>query len=1106
MKVIRKLFLVFSFLIFGLFSASLIEAATYTKNYSNGTHYHSLVKGAHNYKFCTKSGKGCKTVTYRYDPDKPTCSFSTPSPNGWTKGSVSVKANCSDSLSGCRTSSQTKTFTSEGQSQTFSLTDNVGNTRTCSYQVTNIDKTAPNCSFSTPSPNGWTKGSVSVKANCSDSLSGCRTSSQTKTFTSEGQSQTFSLTDNVGNTRTCSYRVKNIDKTSPGCTASLSPSSTWTNGDIRASVRCDKTPGAYESPCRSVPSSKTISRYRQTQSFTVYDQAGNQKSCSTSSSKALIDKTKPRISNLNIHHLGTSIGIQSASTSASSPNQFRADDNQLRLYFTAVDAAADTNSGQSGLYFDGTNWTISISRNSGSAQAFTISKLLDSTYSVDQDVSQNFDSQEYFINLNQFTFSGELNPIFAKTGFYALTLKIFDKAGNDQVSEEFYIDIYPAEAYDGESSLSDFECDDGDGDGNANDPALANNSDTCTAKLTAKDEFGNLIFGREFQAYFAEQNTDGNYNLLADIFTPNDSAKNAFQNGLRFASDSSNSQITQADFSAPAGQHTQAFETAAGDVANPGNGITPDIKVSSLVPTLQIYDSNPIIHLNDEKAHLASEDFRSTEIVFVSPKIEDNGTESISQTVEIYFNPSFRFGRWVKSTISGDENILLDEQKTMNISASTKYDSKNLPTSFDIGLKGWAPESTEFDDLDLGDTGNISSGDLDGIPAIFTGVSGSTSGTDLKTHLRGIGDNVLTNLKTAFTSQIKIPISDLDENATEREVIYPGGNFGNTVGNQQQLEQEFDEEDLFEICPNNYCDSTGIEGFTIGANISGNILTSGTSAIQSDASTAVDLGGVEVKDIREETTANAYEIIRGMAPIPLEENQVVTENFLEEKDVFYYSGGTVKIGPLKGNYAFSGVKTLLIEDGNLLIAGDIEYESPTDSLGVILINSTTAEKPDTGNIFVNNDVSKFVGTYFADGSLTSTKKMGTYIADIPQMSDVIDRDAAGDENVLNKQLLLEGTLFTKNTLGGSYLEPMQNPWGDEGVVAEAQKYDLHFVRRYSPLLFDDGNDNNYSQDELVHCVNIIISETETECDPEGSSFLIRPDNRVQFFPPPGFRD
>ena len=1021
----KKFLLVFSFLIFCLFSASLIEAATYTKNYSNGTHYHSLVKGAHNYKFCTKSGKGCKTVTYRYDPNKPNCSFSTPSPNAWTKGSVSVKANCSDSLSGCRTSSQTKTFTSEGQSQTFSLTDNVGNTRTCSYQVTNIDKT------------------------------------------------------------------------NPICTTSLSSSATWTNDDITASATCDDA-GSYSSGCTGDPINQTISNHNGSVTFNVQDNAGNTNTCTSIAANALIDRNPPLISDLKLHHIGLGSASSDAVIDPSlDPTPFKANAGELRFYFTAVDDNADDDNGKSGLYFRDSNWKISIIRNSGISQNFNIPILDVDTDFLDQHYSDDFDSQEYFINLNQFTFSGESNPIFATTGSYTLTLKIFDKAENPQISEEFYIDIFPSDAYQDEtdsfSTLSSFECDDVNGDGNANDPALANNSDTCTAKLTAKDEFGNMIFGREFQAYFAEQNTDGNYNLLADTENP---AQTAFVNGLRFASDSSNSQITQADFSAPAGQHTQIFETAAGTVANPGNGTTPDIEVSSLVPTLQIYESNSISHLpQDPKAHLASEISRNTEIVFLSPKIENNGTENTSATVEISYEPSFQFGRWVKSTISGDENILLDEQKTMNISASTEYGSKNLPTDFEISLKGWAPESTEFDEQDLGNTGNISSGNLDGISSLFENISVSTKTIDLKTHLRGIGDNVLTNLKTAFTSQIKIPVSDLDENSTEREVIYPGGNFGNKVGNQQQMGQTSNEEDLFETCQDNYCDSTAIEGFTIGANISGNILTSGTSAIQSQSSTAVDLGGVEVKDIREETTANAYEIIRGMAPIPLEENQVVTENFLEEKDVFYYSGGTVKIGPLKGNYAFSGVKTLLIEDGNLLIAGDIEYESPTDSLGVILINSTTAEKPDTGNIFVNNDVSKFVGTYFADGSLTSTKKMGTYIADIPQMSDVIDRDAAGDENVLNKQLLLEGTLFTKNTLGGSYLEPMQNPWGEEDVVADAQKYDLHFVRRYSPLLF--------SEDEKIdYCVNI----SQTECDPEGSSFLIRPDNRVQFFPPPGFRD
>ena len=1030
----KKFLLAFGTLFLSFVFSELIEAATYTKNYSNGTHDYSLEKGSHTYKFCTASGRGCKTVTYKYDPISPTCSVSDPNPSGWTNGSVSFTATCSDSMSGCSTSSDTKSVSSEGGTASFSFIDNVGNTGTCSKQATNIDTTAPTC------------------------------------------------------------------------TASLNPSATWTNNNITASATCADA-GSYPSRCTGHPDSKTISVHEGSVTFDVEDNAGNTNTCTSIAANAWIDTKKPIISGLKLHHIGLGSASSDAVIDPSlDPTPFKANAGELRFYFNAVDQNAVPNQdGRSGLYFNDTQtptehkqavfWEIDIVRDGdgdGVSELFEVPSIWIDSQSpsdyneIDQyyDDAQDFTEKTYFFDLSQFRFTGEDRSIFATTGSYTLELKIFDKAGNDQTAT-FYIDIYPSDANNVESTLGDFDC--------TENYALANNSDTCTATLTAKDEFGNAIFGRKFQAYFVDQNVEGNYNLLADTENP---AQTAFVNGLRFASDSSNSQITQADFSAPAGQHTQIFETAAGTVANPGNGTTPDIAVSSLVPTLEIYESNSISHLpQDPKAHLASEIPRNTEIVFVSPEIEKDGTESASATVEISYEPSFQFGRWVKNTIDGDENILLDEQKTMNISASTEYGSKNLPTDFEISLKGWAPESTEFDEQDLGNTGNISSGNLDGISSLFENISVPTKTIDLKTHLRGIGDNVLTNLKTAFTSQIKIPISDLDENATEREVIYPGGNFGNKVGNQQQLEQEFDEEDLFEICPNNYCDSTGIEGFTIGANISGNILTSGTSAIQSQSSTAVDLGGIEVKDIREETTANAYEIIRGMAPIPLEENQVITENFLEEKDVFYYSGGTVKIEPLTGDYAFSGVKTLLIEDGNLLIAGDIEYESPTDSLGVILINSTTAEKPDTGNIFVNNDVSKFVGTYFADGSLTSTKKMGTYIADIPQMSDVIDRDAAGNENVLNKQLLLEGTLFTKNTLGGSYLDPMQNPWGEEDVVADAQKYDLHFVRRYSPLLF--------SEDEKIdYCVNI----SQTECDPEGSSFLIRPDNRVQFFPPPGFRD
>ena len=897
------------------------------------------------------------------------------------------------------------------------------------------------------------------------------------------------------------------DATAPDCvpdTSTLGVNGSWAKSEITTDISCsdyyyqDGTKTAGGSGCDNaslVPGNNVIANHDKYLEWTVSDLALNSRQC-TNTAASKIDWNPPdspigissdsdAATEMQIEHLGLELESQNVSTDSSSPAQFRANVGMLNFSFSVQDSQFITaggadegfTSGISGLDFSVSKLVIEKIAPVSSAQTKNI--ILDSLFTAPNAT----DSGDFTIDLNSYRFdANDEFPIFTQTGKYKIWLELDDLAGNETSSSAFYIDIYPSDANNVESTLGDFDC--------TENYALANNSDTCTAKLTAKDEFGNMIFGREFQAYFAEQNTDGNYNLLADTENP---AQTAFQNGLRF-NDRASAEFAAFD---SVQKHTQTFQTATGTVDNPGTGETLDIAIASLVPTIGICPSNNLGSFVDgeerKPAFLAKSQTRTTPLYFDSSPVLPNGElDEDGVPVNMVFDPYFDFGIWAKAGISdnsGDSastsfNILLDEEKEIYVQNLTG-NSSPLPTNFQVYLYGQAPEDTEFDSSDLGVNGDVADGDLDGFGINFSSASPSSGDEkSINTHLRGIGDVELSHLQAAFTSQVKIQIP---ENESVRNVIYPGGNFGNEVGKHSGAQTLFS-------CADEYATNEAvIEGFTIGANISGNILTSGSSAIQSDASTAVDLGGIQVKDIRQETTANAYEIIRGMDPTELSDGIEIAD-FSSGKDVIYYSGGTVQLGEASETFTFSGVKTIVIEDGNLLIRGDIEYAGPTDSLGLILINSNIGEKPKTGNIFINKDVKKFVGTYFADGSLTSTIKTGVPTSIPNILTDEIDRDAAGLENVLNKQLLLEGTLFTKNTLGGAMLGEgnLQNPWGAESDLDEAQKYDLHFVRRYSPLLFSDEEKVNY-------CV---ISETE--CDPEGSSFLIRPDNRVQFFPPPGF--
>jgi len=255
----------------------------------------------------------------------------------------------------------------------------------------------------------------------------------------------------------------------------------------------------------------------------------------------------------------------------------------------------------------------------------------------------------------------------------------------------------------------------------------------------------------------------------------------------------------------------------------------------------------------------------------------------------------------------------------------------------------------------------------------------------------------------------------------------------------------------------------------------------------------VTLGGVSSVDIREDVLRNATVLTRGLAPInALGANTNFNINTSFSGDVAYVKGGTVT---LVGSSFSSGVKTLVIEDGNLFIPNDLSYASIDDSLGVIMINSDPNSRI-TGNIFVKNTVQRVVGTYYADGSLLSTDVNAN-----PQESDTINNRSltnVDDPNApLGLQLLLEGTILSRNTLGGALLDPPVTPWGLDTQEA-AIKYDLHFVRRYVPpidpvtfaLLPDSANDQ---------CV-----KQGTVCDSNRHSFVIKSDGRAQNLTPPGF--
>ncbi len=408
----------------------------------------------------------------------------------------------------------------------------------------------------------------------------------------------------------------------------------------------------------------------------------------------------------------------------------------------------------------------------------------------------------------------------------------------------------------------------------------------------------------------------------------------------------------------------------------------------------------------------------------------------------------------------------------------TSQSEKILPVAFRVFLSGIVPDGTTFVDEDLDQEG--------GYPTDYTGGT-NVRENSVETHLQASG-GAISNISVAFTSKIQYDMTD-DDSST-RTVVFPGGNLGNNVGGEPLF-------DLAQMEGAIGADNTDISGIMLGADIEGQILTQDENYTYQEGGGIDDMrvlrmGNVRAKDVREAITRNAYVQTRASLANDSSSTRDFDVTAFVDGEVTYFKNGMVRLGaggtPSAPRVINDGRHTIVIENGNLLIAGDMRYATADDSLGVVLINSRAGAKPQIGNIFVYTEVKNFVGTYFADGALTSTVNNVN-----PKMIDLLDRE---DKDILGNQLLLEGTLLTQNTLGGGMLEPLINPWGPENDRAEAQKYDLHFIRRYYPQTDEEGNPSNEGS-----CV-----VTNGACDPNKHSFVIRPDSRIQNVPPPGFRE
>ncbi|PID70597.1 hypothetical protein CSB37_00715 [bacterium DOLZORAL124_38_8] len=260
------------------------------------------------------------------------------------------------------------------------------------------------------------------------------------------------------------------------------------------------------------------------------------------------------------------------------------------------------------------------------------------------------------------------------------------------------------------------------------------------------------------------------------------------------------------------------------------------------------------------------------------------------------------------------------------------------------------------------------------------------------------------------------------------------------------------------------------------------------------------LSGISQTDVRENITRNAFALVR-------ESNNIKESNvdLTTSPDAPFGVDGVliVKEKNVKiGGKLPSGKKTVVIVDGNLLIADNTYYgNEANDSFGVILINTDTQTvPPSTGNIFVYSTVQNIRGSFFADGGFVNTSTVNLSNLNV----DNIDLTS-------DKQLRLVGALLTMNTVGGAAKNTndpyLYHPWGMEPKGSSqliSPKYDLLYIRNLNLDMQSCLPLGEYNASSFVsgNCKNDDSSPTGRE---KSYSFILRFDRKAIEQSPPGFK-
>ena len=255
----------------------------------------------------------CGTKVVNIDKTLPTCN-TTPVDSTWKKNGFVITGTCSDQGgSGCFEAIVSRNVYVEAglnyvrDESPGTVYDKAGNSRNCDSVQVKIDTRGPECSVSGENTN-WTNGNVTITYSGYDTgIGGAIQGSGYQSFTSGtvgvATIQPYTLSDAFGNVTNCPARNVNvyIDHDAPSCSVIAKKdnssggaytSDSWTSKDVYSTATCTDagacsstktvtTSGKTAHHTNAVKSSYTVkAKGKSTVTWTVYDAAGNSKTCS----------------------------------------------------------------------------------------------------------------------------------------------------------------------------------------------------------------------------------------------------------------------------------------------------------------------------------------------------------------------------------------------------------------------------------------------------------------------------------------------------------------------------------------------------------------------------------------------------------------------------------------------------------------------------------------------------------------------------------------------------------------------------------------------------------------------------------------------------------